>query len=528
MKRLILCLLCLAAALLCAACSSTDGVTGHTKGYDTPENLRLFQESPLFTLAQGFYNSASKYPAAVYGEDDMNDPYFFTRRSMAVSPMPPYLAVSVRMDDNKQPVWKVIGGSAEKMDLENVRTVAVCIVTKRTAEYKRTGYSDSPNTFRGSTEDARILYLDTAAGKYVTETELKGKALPDRTSGTPHYTLSDSELVNQVMQDLTLPYTLTADGEITGGKLNKNYEFPPDVKKITKLELDPNVTALTLPASLTEIAEGVLPRSVSERSRSHAVVLTVERDSYGERFAREGGYIYRYPEKDTEYLWISGCECIYKSEGWNYPLQPDGEFAVFMPKHMLVLDKGSQAEEYARAHQYLYSYSDDDEKHFCVNGLDWVDADDDLRYIVVPDGFSADARLISWLKSKSHLLVSPGSLAEKTCRDAGLNCWVGDESRAERTWQSEDGLTWRAAVNFKGKGARRATKHIADGASLLEAHIPAEYRQNNTWLDTNRLKKDMGLGGISQYGDETVYYAWPGSWAAEVIKDWIDETAQIP
>ena len=160
--------------------------------------------------------------------------------------------------------------------------------------------------------------------------------------------------------------------------------------------------------------------------------------------------------------------------------------------------------------------------------MDWVDADDDLRYIVVPDGFSADDRLISWLKNKSHLLVSPGSLAEKTCRDAGLNCWVGDESRAERTWQSEDGLTWRAAVNFKGKGARRATKYIADGASLLEAHIPAEYRQNNTWLDTNRLKKDMGLGGISQYGDETVYYAWPGSWAAEVIKDWIDETAQIP
>lgn len=460
-KRYAWVLALLVASLLLAGCGAPSGKKpeSHTRGYDTPENLAAFEASGLFETAKGYaeYRQSFDYgmsrAVSVTDEQGNLPRYYIERYAPSTTPVGPFLAVAVREDDDRNPVWRVCGGSAEAMDLADVRTLAVCVITERSAQYEGDGH-----IYTGIAEDATILYIDARTGAYLTEGRLESGELPSRsTGGAPHYTLDDAKLVSQVVKDMTTPFALTDEGEITGGKLadmEHGYRFPDSVKKITKLSIGDGVDQLVLPASIEEIADGVIPRSVAHPGYTDdPMVLTVEHDSYAETFARENGYPYRYPEEEVYWgyegneeklrIWVAGCECAfyntdtYSARRTRYPIAPDGDLAEFItlqrrsdkknaePEayYVLIVEPDSPAEAYARAHQYLYCYPGEKRVcRFCVDGRDWR-FDFSQCLVVVPDGVPADDAVLAWaLKEAVTAEVTPGSPAEEACRAAGLAC----------------------------------------------------------------------------------------------------------
>ena len=541
----------LLAALLLAGCGAPSGKKpeSHTRGYNTPENLAAFQASGLFEPAEGY---------AVYSESfnfnrsgaEVDGPgrskYRIDAHAPTATPEGPFLAVAVREDDDRKPVWSVCGGSAEAMDLEGVRTLAVCVISERHASYQ----SDR-HVYTGIAEDAKILYIDAQTGACVAWTELDGKALPMVASGgAPHYTLDDEKLVSQVVKDMTTPFALTDEGEITGGKLadmENGYRFPDSVRKITKLEIGDGVDQLVLPASIEAIADGVIPRSVATSGNlDDPMVLTVEPDTYAETFARENGYPYSYPE-DEEYtgyqgneealrIWVAESECGFYNTRTHFtrlelPLAPDGDLAAFItlqrrsdkknaePEayYVLIVEPDSPAEAYAKAHQYPYCYAGESNVcRFRVDGRDWYY--DLWHYVVaVPDGVPADDAVLAWMLGQARkALVEPDSPAAEACREAGLTCWTGDIDAAERAFETEDGLAWRVAYSFRRN-------------ELFAVHIPEDYVQTDGGaplerIDMLRLLEDIGYGDGKTYPNRyPLCYVQPGSWAAGAAQAWVEE-----
>ncbi len=499
--RRILLLCILVSVLLCSGCSSSR-VGGYTSHYNTSENLTLFQESTLFSLAQELVQNRNRH--SVSGQP--------------TTPATPFLAVSVRKDKEGKQVWGVCGGSAEKMDLSGVQTLVVCIISERTAQYR-----GSFGTTTGTTEDAGLYYLDVATGSLLKRTSIQGKDLPQYAKSTPHYTLSDSSLVSRIRKELAPPYTLTQDGEITGGTLGSDlngYRFPDNVKKITKLGFDSGVSSLWLPASVEEIAPGVIPRQAGNSRNSgsqKAFVLTVLPGTWGETFARENGYIYQRPDDSGKYIWAAGCECtLLKVNASRFPAAADGPLAEATQNgYVLMTEEGSAAAEYAMAHQHLYSYHGQDEVRFCINGREWIwmKIDKSKCIVRVPEGGASEPDLIAWAKKRADgVLVSPGSAEEAACRAEGMDCWVGDMDMAECTWTAKSGLEWQAVYSFRDK-------------QLLAVHIPSGYEQTGKALYMKNLCKDMGFSWEQEM--HPLMYVQPDSWAAEKIPVRIEEGSDV-
>lgn len=539
-------LVLLAAVLLLAGCgSSAKKPQSHTRGYNTDENLAAFRASDLFEMAEGYYGTC-KDSGFLFGLIDSDSEYYInTTSALPTTPLEPFVVVAVRESEDYggEPVWSVCGGSAEAMDLSGVRTLVVCAISRRGANYTGTlsaGSSSTTGSFHGSTEDATILYLDVASGECVLTGKVRGKDLPDRASGVPHYTLDDAKLVDRVVKDLTLPYTLTDEGEITGGMLGDDfngYLFPESVKRITKLELSGGVTRLTLPASVESIADGAIPRITGSREHNYGlyapVVLKVEPGSYAETFARENGYAYQRAGDAQEYVWLAGCECAFFSASGDYPLRPDGDLAGFVtlqrrvgddldaaPKEYygLVVEEGSPAADYARAHQYPYRYSsaepdgaaerkpwesssvDPEEKtvRFCLDGQEWVVRPD--RVVLVPEGFTDSEAIHTWFEKDEHYAwVFASDAYRQRFGAADTEAWVGDYDVAEQAKVTDDGLSWRLVWSFREK-------------KMLAVTIPEGYVQSGETLDRETLLGDLGYYDSSGW---PIYIVRPGSWAAK-------------
>jgi len=503
--------------LLCAACSSSSkDAAGYTKGYNTPENMQLFIKSPLYVITYNIYTDKSRYLSPV----DI----------MPTTPMEPFLAITVRDQDGKK-VWSVCGGTSETIDLENVKTVALCVVSERTSQYK-----GSNGVTVGSAEDVSIYYIDAVTGECIHRSGKTGNNLPQYSKNTPHYTLSDDDIVSQIRKDLVPPYTLSPEGEITGGKLDNSlnyYRFPDNVKKITKLEIGDKIDNLRLPASIVEIAPDAIPRLVKQNKAGNAedMVLTVLPDTYGESFARENGYVYQYKTSQErsswvpQYVWVNGCECTFSRNGGSgCPVEPDGSFADWVKAgRILYVEKGSPAEKYAQDHQYVYSYLDttnqmsDYEIRFCIGGQEWVRKRYNVMpsntYICVPAGGTADPKLMAWVKKNAeHVIVAPGSADEENCRAAGLDCMLGDITAAEVTGTDENGTIWQSVFSM-------------EDMRVLAIHVPASYQQNQEELNREKLCRDAGVH-YNQW-DRPLYFVQPGSWMTEHAQGWVEEGSTV-
>ncbi len=437
---------------------------------------------------------------------------------MPTTPEGPFLAVSVRKDQTSGAAagsleWKVLGGTAKQMDLSGFKTLAVCIISTRYKTYEEVGSSHA-RTYSGSTEDAEILYIDVASRDLVGLSERKGENLPSGYIGNvPHYTLSADDLVSQVRSDLSTPFTLSEDGEITGGSLNhelEGYLFPASVKKITKLEIKEGIETLSIPASVEEIASDVIPRDT--------VKLIVLPDTYGETFARENGFLFRYTDdsSDSRAPWricVAGCGCTVENAALPSILHPDGPFNSLLQSRILTVDESSAAEACAREHQYLYRRTGETEKRFCIGGNDWVLGKD---IVFVPDGVTAEDEAFSWVREKNYTVITaPGSSAETACRQAGLICWSGNYDLAERTFTDNDGLEWTVVYSFSANYIRAV-------------HIPAEYEGSGDTASRrfSSLFGAVGLRSASQ-NELPLCYVQPGSWASEHMSGWLEEGSTV-
>ncbi len=396
------------------------------------------------------------------------------------------------------------------MDLPGVRTLAVCVITTRHKTYQEVG---SSRIFTGSAEDADILYIDVASRDIVGRTEIRGRDLPAGYVGSvPHYTQSADDLVRQVRSDLTVPFMLSESGEITGGTLDgrrDGYLFPATVKKITKLEIRGEIETLTIPASVEEIAADAFPRDT--------VKLYVQPGTGGESFARENGFLFRYPDdgKTTKAPWricVAGCDCTAEDATPPPALQPDGPLAGIMQRRILVVEEGSAAQAYAREHQLLYRFEGGTEMRFCIGGQDWIIG---RGIAFVPDNVTAEDEMLAWIKKKNYpVITTRGSAAEAACRQAGLVCWYGDYDLAERTFTDEGGLAWTVVFSFRANAVRAV-------------HIPAGYRQEGRVAHPlDSLLRDIGMKDASR-DEMPLCYVQPGSWAAEHIPGRLEEGSTV-
>lgn len=520
LARIMLPALAVFLALCCAGCSGSSSVSkvdGYTGGYNTEENLALFRRSNLYALAEG-WRAAAAHRTTVVSDVGGTDYTFAWHRPVPTTPEGPFLAVSVRKDETSGSAagdmkWQVLGGTAKQMDLSGVKTLAVCIISTRYKTYQEVGGS-SARAYSGSAEDAEILYIDVASRDLVGLSERKGKSLPSGyTSNVPHYTLSTDDLVSQIRSDLSTPFTLSEDGEITGGTLSREldgYLFPASVKKITKLEIKEGIETLSIPASVEEIAADIIPRD--------AVKLTVLPGTYGETFARENGFLFRYPDdsRDSSAPWricVAGCSCTVDKATLPSILHPDGPFADMMKSRILTVEEGSAAEAYAREHRYLYRRLGETEKRFCIDGSDWILGKD---IVFIPDGVTAEDEVLSWIGKKNYTVIAaPGSSAETACREAGLVCWSGDYDLAERTFSDDHGLEWTVIYSF-------SSNHIR------AVHIPAEYEGSGDTASRrfSSLFRTVGLGSASQ-AELPLCYVQHGSWASDHMSGWLEEGSTV-
>ncbi len=531
-KRLLL-LLCVAlAACLCAGCGSGKKPQAHTRGYDTPENLAAFQASGLFETAKGYseYRTSSEYdtPKTVIGDYWDVPPYFIDTHAPGTAPLSPFVAVVVRTDDDKNQIWSVCGGTAEQMDLDGVRTLVVCVISERHAQYE-----GDKRLYTGTSESATLLYIDAQTGAFLMESEIKGKDLPNRAyGGAPRYTLDDDKLVAQVQRDMTAPFTLSEDGEITDGAIqadafsrNPNgYAIPEGVKRITRLKVDPSVPYLALPASLEAVADGAIPRSAS---------LVVPRGSCAETFARENGYAFKYAQADLQpgdrnpwRICVDGCEYPVYEDTRDFPVRPDGDYADALRGRVLVVTEGSAAEAYAKAHQYLYSTVDQSRIYagqfypnprFCIDGSEWAVCDDNHQSRVrFPDSAAPGDAAFDWAVEFADVaFVTPGSPAEAACREAGLECRYGSFDCEEKTWTDDNGVEWR--IDYS---------HRSD--AIVGIHVPAEYPTVYALESFDDLRDPI----IARCGGDKnrwtpIWFIQPGSELKGRVYPWAEEGSAV-
>lgn len=248
-----------------------------SKGYGTEENLAAFMDSPLGDIAKQIRNMREPYRPLELTAPDV--PFIYQLSEKTTMPRP-FLVVRVDQEGN----WQVAGGSEEKFSPDGIRTLAVCLTYERYQSYVRSG-----NRFTGSSEGAHIVLYDLNRHTY-RELESAPKEFPKSADTTPHYTKANSTLTRDVAEALTPPFTLSGTGEITAGALNgreyDGYLFPENVTAITFLTVSNEVESLSLPESIVSIKTGVLP---------DRLLLIVVPGSYGEAFACENGFRYRYP-----------------------------------------------------------------------------------------------------------------------------------------------------------------------------------------------------------------------------------------
>lgn len=477
----------------------------YTRRYNTEENAETFKASPLGELAERLFQ-----------DWDFHEKEFRKTTGFIEAPpttlQTPFLAVRV----NGSGQWQVIGGSSKDFSCDGIRTLVVCFTYKNGASY-RSELNKSGPTSSGSSEGANIVLLDVNSGYYQLS-ESKPKALPKKAKSTPHYTKSDKTLIKTAAHALVLPFRLSKDGRITGGKLSgKDYLFPNSVTSIEKLRIK-NVSALSLPESITSIREGVIPTNIT---------LTVVPGSYGENFARENGYMYRKAGGDgTLFRFLAGCECGIEEYGNNVRVFPDKADGEWVEKHLyfsnnttlsdgfrhkankIVMEPGSTAEAYALEHGCRYRYWEDPEDVVRVrrDGADWFMT---KMYAVAPDTAVPDEELEEFLnKGVDALIVNENSPFKEACTESELPFWEGTPDSAVRTVQTE----W---------GAFTVMYSFTEEKPLCVT-VPAGYDKKFSYSGMVKdIRKDFSVDLNHSY-DIPLLRVSEGSPAAEALPDILD------
>lgn len=205
-------------------------------------------------------------------------------------------------------VWHITASSLKVIDadsLSDVKTVVRASRKKKSASYQ----SNYGAKTTGTTEDVTLCYYDVATKCYIGEDVVFGKALPEKTSSTPHYTINARRLGEKVAERVKSKinpryheFSLYIDN---GAFRAKAYAYNP-----TDLGIPDSVHTI-LPNALNEDrADYVAPKSVyipptvteiGENAFRNDSILIVEHNSFAEKYAQQNGFCYRYPGSQELY-----------------------------------------------------------------------------------------------------------------------------------------------------------------------------------------------------------------------------------
>lgn len=222
----------------------------------------------------------------------------------------PWIIIGRNQDEKSgQSDWCILASDMKVIDAESLAAVKTVVIVRRSAEtaaYQSTAGAKST----GTAEVAALCYFDVATGCYMGEDTLRSKPLPEKSTDTPHYTLSNRELAERVSERVKStinPHFSNTALYIDDGNLRA---YAQGVKS-SVLGI-PDCVHTILPGALKDFGPSkkdasisvYIPATVSqigENAFAQGVTLIVEHNSYAEDYAQQNGFCYRYPGSQELY-----------------------------------------------------------------------------------------------------------------------------------------------------------------------------------------------------------------------------------
>ena len=113
-----------------------------------------------------------------------------------------WLAVQPYYDENNDMHWSIIGSSESSLD-ENVLSEIDILVVINSAQSSAQYRSTEGKVSTGTSEYANLCYYDAHTGDCYGEEMLSAGALPNKTTSTPNYTISDSKIRETIEKRLS-------------------------------------------------------------------------------------------------------------------------------------------------------------------------------------------------------------------------------------------------------------------------------------------------------------------------------------
>lgn len=248
----------------------------------------------------------------VFSEDTMLTYTFQSWGTLYAGIETPWIAVREEKTEDQGVGYRILGVSEELSKekfshdlLRQVNTLVICRVNETTAEYRY----DSGVISKGTTEVAEIKYyrVDREAKELILYAgwDEVSNALPEKSTGTPHLTVSEKQITNAVEERAasrvspihpTNYFLVSKEGE-----LNQHFVLgrhvtiviPDNVKRIARMSFGNGTDDITVwvPASVEEIADHTF------QDYKKTFTLVVESGSYAEQYAMENDISYEYTEE---------------------------------------------------------------------------------------------------------------------------------------------------------------------------------------------------------------------------------------
>ena len=251
---------------------------------NTDENAALFAQSAL----AGF-------------EHEMDAPIYESVKGS-------WLAVRAEHDETGNIVWRVVGCSEQSLSedtLASIQTLIQCRSQTVTNTYKST---TSSATVEYSSEKVTVTYYDVASGGCY-GTDVIYKELPEKTTRTLHYTVSNRDILAAIQKRIASIVCPCHPSDF----------FEINRKGVLRDVHGYNQSLLVFPDTVTEIGDGIaldfgifrgwnklktayIPDSVIKippKTFPGGVVLVVGEGSYAEQYAIENDLSYRYRTGET-------------------------------------------------------------------------------------------------------------------------------------------------------------------------------------------------------------------------------------
>lgn len=350
-----------------------------------------------------------------------------------------WLAVQPYYDENNDIHWSIIGSSESSLD-ENVLSEMDILVVINSAQSSAQYRSTAGKVSTGTSEYAYLCYYDAHTGDCYGEEMLSAGVLPDKTSSTPHYTISDRKIRETIEKRISSHIDPDYDtdafviDETVLREMNVEHQIivaiPQYVTEVSAEAGDDfkrkkNLSAIELPESIEIIN---LP------DMHEKVILGIYEGSYAEQYAIENGYLYYrigtldayLPEGVYEYdkVHYAGGRYGYLHIPRSVTYIRDGVFSTNTA--VFVVYEGSYAEQAAIESKHIYCYEGQQEQIDVPEGANFFIPQEVVAatsIIHLPGNVYIKDQMDGYLTDNADhlsLAVPKGSYAESYAQEKGI------------------------------------------------------------------------------------------------------------